>query len=686
MSTKITVAVGPNGEALNSKALRDGSRADRIETESTTKQAKQFVAEEGDKLTQGRDNPDSKYKPSRDPAAFARKKKDKEDGAIADGFCGLRIELFHQQLPLGLKWKNARDAKYMDIKVQGFAPDGSWTDQQTITLNRNLNHEAFVAKPGLNDYDADLVERTRHSSSYAARGESPWPGTRAFFASTWYTLPDVKFAVTYLEQSNDVNPLPGVSNLTEEGWIRAIGDNFAPNFMPFNYAGVIGPLDGSTAFKQWERFTGWIVEDGERNLNFDREGYPTTEENFNVSQNGRTLEDSRLTDRINEHLDPVYELFMLPYTAQKSFLLVTYTDYMIYDDCNFESTCSGTTEFAESADWRIFVSGAGYVRWYTGYLNNIYYKRFRPTYNIPDGWRLQGYDHQTLSFTDGSLVGSKPLPVITEQGSQVIQQVHLYAITDGVVSKVEEVPQELRDAVGKLSTNLKNQPINSTTGRTSSLQNYSEFQATQFYRDPGRADPNPGRVVGNVDGTDNWTMADPGLYMMRDDTLADTVSTFRKYLANQTRSRSMPKAYGFGRLESNNHFDSQYISNTLKGFADDFFFTPAVYAYIKGEGTCSTMYEAQGQGGVEGFEKYADYGGTDRVRFTTVQPESINASHPGPYTDWAYVPLLKDSTHRCWNWGRPDICWDQLHALGFGNDLIGPKPAGPEPEPEPPDE
>ena len=95
--------------------------------------------------------------------------------------------------------------------------------------------------------------------------------------------------------------------------------------------------------------------------------------------------------------------------------------------------------------------------WYTGYVNNIYLRRFRPTYHIPDGWRINGYDHEKLEFTSdgGGFVGSKPLPVVTEKGSQVIQQVYLYAITDGVVSKVEEVPQELRDAVGNLSTNLK---------------------------------------------------------------------------------------------------------------------------------------------------------------------------------------------------------------------------------------
>ena len=40
MATHITVAVGANGEALAAKGMRDGARADRLDTEATTKQAK----------------------------------------------------------------------------------------------------------------------------------------------------------------------------------------------------------------------------------------------------------------------------------------------------------------------------------------------------------------------------------------------------------------------------------------------------------------------------------------------------------------------------------------------------------------------------------------------------------------------------------------------------------------------
>ena len=342
---------------------------------------------------------------------------------------------------------------------------------------------------------------------------------------------------------------------------------------------------------------------------------------------------------------------------------------MIYDDSFYVSACTATTEFSASADYRVFVSGMSFPTWYTGYVNNIYLRRFRPTYHIPDGWRINGYDHEKLEFTSdgGGFVGSKPLPVVTEKGSQVIQQVYLYAITDGVVSKVEEVPQELRDAVGNLSTNLKDQIINSP--RSSSVQSYSEYEAKQDYAQPDRADPKRYTEEGYIDGTDNWTVADPGLYMMRDTSLANKIGNARKYLNDQTRSRSLPKGYGFGRLASTNHFDCPSIGYTSKGFADDVFFTPAVYSYIKGQGNCGMFY------GSEAIKEFADYD-TDRVRLTTTQPNSILTSHAGPYGSWIPAPLLKDSTHRSWNWGRPDVCWDELNALGFGPDLIGARPSG----------
>ena len=121
---------------------------------------------------------------------------------------------------------------------------------------------------------------------------------------------------------------------------------------------AIGPLDGSTAFSNGSVPLCQSLMMANAIIITIIKATQTINSISNISANGRTAEDSKTTIRSSEHLDPVYELFMLPYTAQKSFLLVTYTDYMIYDDCYFVSSCTATTEFAESADYRVYVYGA----------------------------------------------------------------------------------------------------------------------------------------------------------------------------------------------------------------------------------------------------------------------------------------------------------------------------------------
>ena len=213
MATQITVAVGANGEVTRASTLRNGARADRLDSEATLRQAKDAAGDLLDGDVTGRDNEKSKYGPSRDPAAFARKKKGTGD------FLGLSIEFVYHQLPATTKWKDARDSKYMEIKVQGFAEDGSKTEQQTITLNRNLNHEAFVA-----DWDVNLTQRIQHIGAYSARGEIPWPAETSFLNTTWWVEPGTKFAVDYLEQSKNVTAWPGYEGLTYEDWTRVFSD------------------------------------------------------------------------------------------------------------------------------------------------------------------------------------------------------------------------------------------------------------------------------------------------------------------------------------------------------------------------------------------------------------------------------------------------------------------------------
>jgi hypothetical protein len=152
------------------------------------------------------------------------------------------------------------------------------------------------------------------------------------------------------------------------------------------------------------------------------------------------------------------------------------------------------------------------------------------------------------------------------------------------------------------------------------------------------------------------------------------VSANRAYLNDKTRDRSIGKGYGFGRLSTNNHFDSPYINSDLKGFNDDFYFTPAVYEYLNRAATPSVEYDTGKP--LYAPNSYVDFDGVNKIRLTANQPTAITKAHVGPYEPWQDAPSLNLSTHRSWNWGKPGYCWDELDKLGFGPDLIGTRPAG----------
>ena len=300
MSTKITVAGGPNGEALNSKALRDGSRADRIETESTTKQAKQFVAEEGDKLTQGRDNPDSKYKPSRDPAAFARKKKEEE---VTPGqFCGLKIEFEH--FPFSGPWSQKRNASYMNIRVNGITPQGDMLPEITnIELKRNVVVETFNALP---------------PEGYV---EEPWfsgdavPGQNAWGFCNWPigTGPLTDLIPRIL---GNTGVYYGLEYFDKYAVLAGGSKDADLMFSPVAvFDGRVYEQIGGRIMKAMNDSTSYTVyaeclEPERFGYSEPAEGYPPLYKNPNTYINGRTDDDDTTEGYENYHQDPVHELFM----------------------------------------------------------------------------------------------------------------------------------------------------------------------------------------------------------------------------------------------------------------------------------------------------------------------------------------------------------------------------------------
>ena len=646
MSTKITVAVGPNGEALNSKALRDGSRADRIETESTTKQAKQFVADEVDKLTQGRDNPDGKYKPSRDPAAFARKKKEQ---AITPGqFCGLKINFEH--FPFFGRWDRKRNVSYMNIRVQGITDKGDTLTQVTkIELKRNLVIETFNALP-----PPGYVEERAFSGATNPWGFSRWPAMICWRSDA---LP------RYLGNTLTYLGLEDFSKYAiKPGAVRDSDGKFSPaDYGDAKYFGdksprVMEPMGDSTAYT--------IYAETLEPKNFQSfpeipaEGFPPLEKNPNTYINGRTDDDDTTEGYENYHQDPVHELFMLPFTENKFFLLVIFTDYMIQTRSWNKQVSEVQNEFFYS-DVVSPRSDPTPVS-----MNRSYYTRHAPDYNLPEGYEIDGLDGNK-PVVDNQCKGK-----ITRAGADKIQTIKLYAVDNGVITEVEEIPEELRQAASNLCTNLEGYRTNAFPYNN---YNYSKFRVDTYYRSSGTFYDTDKY---DAPGTYSFPYIYPQTSFIDNSTLNSHVQASRKYLGNQARERSMAKGYGFGALSTNNHFRSKYINSLSKGFADDTFFTPAVYDYLRGTGHGpTTVYGDEAGSGLAGdLSVYADHNGPN-IRFTTVRPTTISTVHPGPFEPWQEVPALKGATHQCWNWNRPDLCWDQLNALGFGRDLIGSRPA-----------
>ena len=418
MTTKITVAVGPNGEALNSKALRDGSRADRLETESTTKQAKQFVAGEVDKLTQGRDNPDSKYKPSRDPAAFARKKK--EEGVTPGQFCGLKIEFEH--FPLFGLWSQKRNASYMNIRVNGITPQGDLLPEVTnIELKRNLVTDTFNS-PTPDGYVPESMFTSGYTPGNGPWGFCNWPigignGTGVL---------DIQLGNTYygLENFSDYAVLNGGqinADLTFSPTAYNDGDNFQP--ITTRCMGAIG---ASTSYTMYAEVF------GPRQFSWQSppEGYPPLADNPNTYVNGRTDDDDTTEGYGNYHQDPVHELFMLPFTGNKCFLLVIYTDYMIQTRSFSKQVSTVTTAPA----FNYVVDPDTDPKPMT--TNVIDYKRFEPDYNLPEGYEIEG-----LGFPGDPIAENQCKAKVTEAGANKIQTIKLYSINDGVITEVEEIPR-----------------------------------------------------------------------------------------------------------------------------------------------------------------------------------------------------------------------------------------------------
>jgi hypothetical protein len=635
MPTKITVAVGADGEVLRSQ-MRDGARADRLDSEATGREARKALGDKIDDDAVGRDNKQKKREPVIEPAAHARKKK------VEGQFIGLSIQFDHY--PLTVKWKQARDYPYMHINVRSITPDGQIKEPVKIELTRNIRTDTFYLEEP-DDYIRDRFMAPGYSPGNGPWGLDIWPQNWSGFNFS---------RQPYTEDVRNKYPItPG--GTTEDLQLFA---SARYNWWEFREPsiGLISVFNGSTSYPVY-----WVCEYPEQtDTKPDFTGYPDNNlDNTNTRQNGRTEFDAQVTGYTDFHKDPVHELFMLPFTGNKCFLLIVFTDYMIQTATGVLQSCgaqSGTGSTYEN----ISIDGQDQKL----FTNSVLFTRESPVYKLPDG----------LEF-DGDMIGpwseSGPSIKITEAGANKIQTIKLYAIEDGVMTAVENIPEQLRTAAGNLSASFKD----FSPGPLERFQNFVAKSVLEECVYDTRFVQDFRLQIQRSDGptTDSFNAIRPNAELTRDADMLNLARTSRKYLQDQAVARSIAKGYGMGKLSSSNHFDSPYIQLQSTSFTDDFYFTPIVYDYLNGSATPSLLY-SNAQPAV-GPAQFVDYDGEEKVRFTQTQPSTVRTSHSGPYGPWQDAKALKNSTHRCWNWDRPGYCWDKLNALGFGSDLIGTRPA-----------
>lgn len=650
MSTQITVAVGANGEVLSALALRDGARADRLDSEATKKQARQAAVDKLDDDTNGRENKLGKYDPSRDPAAFARKKREQVKGQ----FGGVNIQ--YQHFPLTEDNATLRDGNYMRVKFRGIEIKEDGSGNETSQLSPETVELQLIRNNNVVEFNVDRPAGYKTTSDWDSQdvyGEFPyymgfgdWPAYEGL-AAYWQEGFNGRSISSHV--INDEN--------TRQYWIAA---PYESRWGTFN-TDRMDSIDSSSVITVWQ-------------------DCPEEADLYNSNErvNGRAILyfdgkyqfDRDYSQRFNSEFDPVEELFLLPYTKDLFFIFVVYTDYNVgsYSGC----LVTGTTVSNSTDTTYPLASGLG-AHFGPATATATSYARGKPFYQIPPGYDFPDNDLSSLP------TGVDYRPVITDAGADKIQQTYLYKVENGKVIAMT-VPTELRTFAASLQTDLRNAKVPRTD--TNSDRQYAGYEQTCYYWERNYFP----QITRTATRSNSNTCAAPATFLSIS-LLESQMIEGRKYLDSEQRERSLARGYGFGRISTDNHFESPYIDVTLKSFFDDTYFTPMVYQYITGNGIASMAYNI-GELGMWNdpetgaplvLDVFIDFDGRDKVRSTTsgTKPARVDLAHQDDYTEWVDAPQLKNSTHRCWNWNRPDMCWDKLRELGIPTSVLGTRPAKP---------
>ena len=664
MSTEITVVVGADSLLKRDQSTRNARRRDRLDSEALRDQVK-TKAEEEDK-SKGFNNKKDEYDPSRDPAAHARKKSDVSVGGFTTCFIS---QLYHKESYTGDvdfygRGGNWSGGKFMDIKIKAIKEDGTFGNEVEFTFNRNrLDPTFYVDQSDLGVNVRDLYDffHPEFAGGGARLPYSPydlpsWNEGYGLDVQRW------KGQAFGPSQSTET-PRPGCYMIVDnevQHWDGTI--NYEP--LPLS----VWP-GGPSTFEHYSSF-------GE---DFDFAFENNSSRNQNRYFSLGSPQDIQNTLGRPGFDDPGYQLFMLPLNDNHAYLVFLFTDVAF--------SFRGFAKYRGTMSPEIGVEGTPPMQ---GWNDTVYYgldgtrKCEPPVYYYPTGFKFENNGVQ-----------------LNDEALSKIQQVKIVELKDGVAKIISD---------DKISASLKRSitvlmPLDAEAKQiyTNKASNFfSSGVFARFFWDYAENYAGPmGSVTGDTD--DNvvyretvidWYALNNIKYGGFDE--SGMISTM--YVANRARERSLAKGYGFGYLETSNHFDSVYVENyglsdpfnPESGYlANDVIFTPAVYAYFSGLATPSIGYDVA-YSGIESYLSFTDPDAAPKrfisIDYTTKEVSSIE--DPGSLYAWDVLtpvdsslvstpqemPIFKRASHYAWNWDNPEFCWQRLINMGFTAAMIGPKP------------
>jgi len=676
-----------------------------------------------------------------DPAAMSAGASEVQFGA----FCGLNIEFKHTP------WTNtsrhgpsAKGKRYMEIYIRGNRINNDGTS--------SLNYPVYL--PLYRNFYTDTLCRTvAYDSAWTVDPARLEFNSQMFYWGQQSFIPTGQkpmFPVHFTGQNGAVIGLFerysfGIPNQAEGTiWFNRSDPIFAGYDEPYTtstkqYADVFTTSYQTVVRNPQGWKVGWKYGEGWKQLAWNQRDYfnPTDEEEKNIRDmsldmyhNGRDSEftingdyaDNVITGWENHNLDPVHEVFMLPYTKDLNFLLIIYTnlEYSVavtrQHTEQHTSSITGTWPelpndngemFYPESDWlqrpgvttRLSqeVMPNPIIKWPTGLDLIAIDGENNNAFQMIDSHSAKIYSDFTTQYTLR----------INETGARQLQQIYLYQIKNGAVTEID-VPDKLREKAANLVTNLKGHGRTDVEGLDidTRIFNGTLQNAYEAYK---RNSLGGVEYVGLFYNTfyspilhETWWSrytSDPTspafpLSSSIYENLGKYVYKSRKYKYGKTIDRSLPKGYGIGVIKYKNHFQQRYYgfqevySGEYTSFDNDNYFTPAVYGYLSGRAFPTAWYQTA-----------QDALPIDRQTFRPIVPDHyINMPYPGEITCemTSQTPIsihqgladsyfnastdveeIRNCTHFCYNWNRPDVCWDELVDLGISKDLLGERPGNP---------